>query len=491
MTASSLLRTLLRTDARPIGLRLRSHYWFATFVIGLGITIDMLVYSIVIPVFPFRLESLGYTGVSGLVGWLLTSFSVGLVVSTIPIAILSEKYETRAWPLNIGMLLLIGSQIMLMFAPVYWVMCVARVLQGIASSTVWIVGLALVCDLTPKRIIGRQLGFALAGFSLGLLIGPTIGGVLYERFGYNGPLLFGIIGSSIDLIFRLFIIERKEALKWGIDPASEKNLPPADTEEKAADPLAPADTLVHAAVQNTDNTPKQELPFLKVVIKLCQSIRALAAFFLTLHQAFVFTSMEPAIPLHTNAVWGLNPTQVGLLFLALSLPTLIANPLSGYLCDTRGSEWVVAFGLTLAIPWQVVLSVEGPLALFIVSLAVSSFFVASSMTPLMSELATVSRSIEGVGYAHVYGAFNFIYGIGSALGPIIGGQIYDNVDRGFLAIMLFCVGITVTAVAQAFFLIGERPLARRLKDRLKGRKGETTTTANVDTPPETAASPVH
>lgn len=57
---------------------------------------------------------------------------------------LSEKYETRAWPLNIGMLLLIGSQIMLMFAPVYAVMCIARVLQGIASSTVWIVGLALV-----------------------------------------------------------------------------------------------------------------------------------------------------------------------------------------------------------------------------------------------------------------------------------------------------------------------------------------------------------
>lgn len=122
-----------------------------------------------------------------------------------------------------------------------------------------------------------------------LLIGPTIGGVLYERFGYNGPLLFGIIGSSIDLVFRLFIIERKEALKWGIDPASEKNLPPADTEEKAADPSAPADTLVHAAVQSTDTsaTPKQELPFLKVVLKMVKSIRALAAFFLTLQQAYV------------------------------------------------------------------------------------------------------------------------------------------------------------------------------------------------------------
>lgn len=39
-----------------------------------GITVDLLVYSIIIPVLPFQLERLGYRGVSGLVGWLLFSY---------------------------------------------------------------------------------------------------------------------------------------------------------------------------------------------------------------------------------------------------------------------------------------------------------------------------------------------------------------------------------------------------------------------------------
>jgi MFS transporter, DHA1 family, solute carrier family 18 (vesicular amine transporter), member 1/2 len=39
-----------------------------------GVMTDLLVYSVVIPVFPFRLESLRYHHVSGLVGWLLFAF---------------------------------------------------------------------------------------------------------------------------------------------------------------------------------------------------------------------------------------------------------------------------------------------------------------------------------------------------------------------------------------------------------------------------------
>jgi predicted MFS family arabinose efflux permease len=57
---------------------------------------------------------------------------------------LSEKYSARRLPLVAGLVLLTGSQVMFMEAPTYWVMCLARVLQGISSSMVWIVGLALL-----------------------------------------------------------------------------------------------------------------------------------------------------------------------------------------------------------------------------------------------------------------------------------------------------------------------------------------------------------
>lgn len=147
-------------------------------VIGrIGIMTDLLVYSIVIPVLPFQLERLGYSNISGLVGWLLFGYvcidhnhidlhadlsdsqpDSSYVSSklptfspythspsaTPPIALFSERYNTRTWPLIAGQIILIGSQIMLMEAPTYWLMVLARIIQGVSSSIIWVVGLALL-----------------------------------------------------------------------------------------------------------------------------------------------------------------------------------------------------------------------------------------------------------------------------------------------------------------------------------------------------------
>jgi MFS family permease len=287
---------------------------------------------------------------------------------------LSERYSSRAWPLNIGLILLIGSQIMLMLAPVYWVMCIARVLQGFASSTVWVVGLALVCDLTPKRFIGKQLGIVMAGFSLGLLLGPTIGGALYTRFGYHGPFIFGIICAAVDLFFRLLIVERKDALKWGVDPCADPSAPSTeDPEQNSEQKTATLNTgiPVEGGTVVEDGTDQaKHTSFLKVVLRMGRSPRAQAALFLTALEAFVLSAQEPAITLHVADIWGLNPTQVGLVFLAFSIPAMISAPISGWLCDVRGAEWVTAIGLLLAIPWETLIILESSLVLFLVSLAI-------------------------------------------------------------------------------------------------------------------------
>ena len=63
---------------------------------------------------------------------------------TLPIAVVSEHYANRQVLLVIGQLVLIGAQIMLMEARKYWLMVLARILQGASSSVIWVVGLALL-----------------------------------------------------------------------------------------------------------------------------------------------------------------------------------------------------------------------------------------------------------------------------------------------------------------------------------------------------------
>lgn len=57
---------------------------------------------------------------------------------------ISERYKARQVPLILGLVILVASQVMLMEAPNFIVMCIARVLQGLGSSMVWVVGLALL-----------------------------------------------------------------------------------------------------------------------------------------------------------------------------------------------------------------------------------------------------------------------------------------------------------------------------------------------------------
>ena len=96
--------------------------------------------------------------------------------ATIPIAVWSERYKARRYPLLAGLLSLIGSQILFMEAPSFAVMCIARMIQGVSSSVIWVVGLAFLyvyqilyysksgitvlwstsCDGTPRQVIGSE-----------------------------------------------------------------------------------------------------------------------------------------------------------------------------------------------------------------------------------------------------------------------------------------------------------------------------------------------
>ncbi|TFY81606.1 hypothetical protein EWM64_g2406 [Hericium alpestre] len=465
-------------------------------VVGLGITTDLIVYSVVIPVFPFELERRGYRHVPALVGYLLFAFSGGLVFSTPPIAWYSERYNSRQMPLILGLIVLLGAQVMLMEAPRYWVMALARVIQGISSSVVWVVGLALLCDVTPEALIGRQLGMAMAGLPVGLLIGPPVGGALYGRFGVRAPFIFSMIVTFVDLVGRLLIIEPRDARLWGVDPAvalvrieaDEEKAPSVSpgpveneiVEEKAASGLLAAQdatTAGSSSAKTSDNgessavskisTPSTgpappKISFMQVMWKLMKSLRAVATVINVLIFGTVYSSQETVLTLHLEHVWGLSAPKAGLVFIAAVVPVLFSTPLAGWLSDRWGSEWVILGCLLLALPWWGIVIIEGKLALFIVAFAIESFFTAAVLAPLTRELAVVTTKLDGVGYAHSYGAYNLAYGIGSCVGPIVGGEIYQHIARGWMALNVLAIGLLSVALVLAFIYTGDRPLFARL-----------------------------
>ncbi|EJF58463.1 MFS general substrate transporter [Dichomitus squalens LYAD-421 SS1] len=481
----------------PWALHWRSSMWFITLAVGIGVTTDILVYSMIVPVLPFRLQDLGYADVSGLVGWLLFAYSAAIVISTPFIAYLSERFKNRRVPLLCGLVALIGSQIMLMEAPTYWVMALARVLQGISGSVIWVVGLALVCDTVPEAVVGKQLGFVMIGMSLGFLVGPPVAGALDNRFGFRGPFIFGVIVTSIEFIWRLLIIERKDAVQWdaslgslvessnaarervvayGATTEARKSeertseVPTQTVSENGAVVAEAASRVCAALPAATDVEFQAQLSILGLLLTLIKSSRAMAPVLLTLAYGVVMTSQEPALPLYLHSAYSFGVSKVGLIYIAAVVPSFISSPLAGWYADHSGTVTSTLICLLCSLPFWILIAFKGNVAYFIAMFAFLNFFVAALVSPITAELAAVTRSLEGVGYGHVYGAFNMAYGVGSAVGPVIGGQLYDHVPRGWMAICLFDAGLVVICTFITVCFFGDPTALRSISTYLRTRR---------------------
>jgi DHA1 family solute carrier family 18 vesicular amine transporter 1/2 len=85
-----------------------------------------------------------------------------------------------------------------------------------------------------------------------ILVGPPTAGALYGRWGFRGPFIFGIIITCVDLVARLLIIERKDAIVWGIDPAALVANPAEDDSHTDPELIA-----ARPATAEVENQPSQ------------------------------------------------------------------------------------------------------------------------------------------------------------------------------------------------------------------------------------------
>ncbi|KZP00783.1 MFS general substrate transporter [Calocera viscosa TUFC12733] len=406
---------LAHKRAKPWGLEWRSSVNYLTFVVSLGIGTDTLVYSLPVAVIPFQLDRWGYTDLSSRTGWLMFAFAFGICIGTVLAAWISERYNTRRLPMLAGMVALIGSIIMFMLAPTYAVLVVARVLQGLASAIIWTVGVALICDAVPPNRVGQQMGTALVGLSVGSVAGPPIGGALYAKYGFYAPFYFGIALAVLDLLTRLLVIEPQDARKWledeeqHGDPESQPTSEGA-SEEKQLEVVAPAPegaTILVAAPAIAEQ--KSPRPILEM---LSHRLTWVGAFNMVAY-GMVGPSLNATLPLRLWDVFGFDSTFVGLIYIAIVVPSCFSGILSGRLADKWGSKWIAVLYFGAAIPWYGLLIIPS-LPLDIVGLAFQSFFLSGTVSPIMRDFFTVAMEIKGVGFAHVYAIFNMAYAIGKS-----------------------------------------------------------------------------
>ena len=353
-----------------------------------------------IPVLPDLSRRLGASPT--MIGLLFASFGVTLLSVSIPMGAVSDRIGRKA-PLVGGLAALAGASALFALANTLPWLFAARLVQGAADAVTWVVGFALLADLYDASERGRVTGFVMMCTSVAVMIGPTLGGWLYEIGGIRMPFLFVAALALVSMSLCLLLDEPRR--------------------------------------HTTDEI---------VPIRLVLRVPAIAACAVVVVAISSTISMlEPVLSLHLNML-GVNPGRVGLIYGAAAVVTATMHPICGRLTDRVGSRRLTIFGLLasacmlplLAQAW----SYGSALGLYVGVAAAGAFILTPSLT-FMGE-ATSDAGVRSFGVS--YGLYNLAWGAGLLSGPAIGGFLFERIGFRSLLVawapLLALVSVTLARV---------------------------------------------
>ncbi|UQS84885.1 multidrug efflux MFS transporter [Apilactobacillus apisilvae] len=171
--------------------------WFGNFIAGIG-------FSCISPFIALFIGQLGHYNATETSIYSGMAFAAPFIVKMIVSPLwgyLADKYGRKPMLLraSFGMAIVIGSMSLVTSA---WQLIVLRLLQGVFSGYISNAN-ALVAAETPKSKVGHASGKLSTGNVSGTLIGPMIGGLIADLFGYR--YTFTITGIAMMMAFLLSV----------------------------------------------------------------------------------------------------------------------------------------------------------------------------------------------------------------------------------------------------------------------------------------------
>ncbi|GKZ86229.1 hypothetical protein AnigIFM56816_001281 [Aspergillus niger] len=350
---------------------------------------------------------------------------------------------------------------------------VGRLLQGASTGTIWSAGIALIVDSVEQSQLGKYLGTTGTALSIGTLMGPVLGGVIYERRGYYAVFAFSFAFIAVDLELRLIVIEKRQAgspTESSLWPSQPRSPGKEITREESRGTAHTCQVQGHEAASHSLAQSCQPAAFV-----LLSAPRMLSALYGCTILSLMVGSFETVLPLFVHDMFGWEQTGQGLIFMAINIPQLL-SPLAGTLMDRypRGCRYVVSGAFVAGVPVFICLrfvthNSMSQKVLLCALLALFGLCVALGFTGLLREIGLAAEENEakerkpynsspGGNIAQAFGLSTMAYGIGSLIGPFLAGYIRDSQGMGTVAWVL---GLLSGVTAIPTLLLTEGWIGRR------------------------------
>ncbi|KAL9596364.1 MAG: hypothetical protein Q9219_005842 [cf. Caloplaca sp. 3 TL-2023] len=456
--------------------KFRSSDGFIIFVVGVAVFTDMLLYGLIVPMLPYALADRVGIAPEDVQRWnsiLLASFGAALMLGSLVVGWIGDRTSTRQIPFLFGLIALALSTLGIALTRDLVTLLIARILQGLSGAIVATVGYAILFDVVGSKDIGQALGFASMSQSFGLLIGPAIGGIIYEHGGYFKTFIpaFALIAFEIALRFLVTVrrkrekeaslfkdLEEQEASKASLLAGrnSTNQCYGSDLQQPSSDAGNP--TMQIAKINSLAETHPPPATHTSSIYQtvgiLLSHPRILVALVSLFVLNTVLTAYDATIPVYIHSTFSLTATHASFLFFIQVAPFLLA-PIAGYITDRHGAKTPATVGLALLVPPVFVLQyvtagVSSPFLVIGILLFITGLATAICLPALMAEVSNVVESIEkespgifgeqGV-VAFSFGVINTAFGAGFFAGPALAGWLMGTVGWKGLNFVLSASGL--------------------------------------------------
>ncbi len=365
-------------------------------------------FGIIIPILPAYLQSINQGGTAA--GLMIAIFAGAQLIFSPIAGKWSDQYGRRKMIIY-GLAGLTLSMFIFYAVNSIWLLYASRVIGGVGAALLIPAIFAYVADITTMEQRAKGNSLVSAAMSLGIVIGPGIGGFLAD-FGLKIPFLVSALVSLVAVLFSMMLLENSE------------------TEEATA---------ARAAIQDNES----------MVSKLARSVKMpyFIPLVITLVMSFGLMAYESVLGLFLDKQYGATPQQIALMVTATRIVSVIVQlflvdrivRIFGEIAVLNIFIGVAALGFLLSL-------FTGSYSLFFV-ISLIIFLATSILRPVLN---TLISKMAGNEQGFAMGMNNAYMSIGNVLGPTLAGVLFDvQIMYPFvLGFVLLLVTLGITMVWQ-------------------------------------------
>ncbi|MBZ5751141.1 MULTISPECIES: MFS transporter [Metabacillus] len=340
-------------------------------------------FGIIIPILPAYLESINQGGIAA--GLMIAIFAGAQLIFSPIAGKWTDQYGRRKMIIY-GLIGLTLSMFVFYAFDNIWVLYASRVIGGVGAALLIPAIFAYVADITTLEQRAKGNSLVSAAMSLGIVVGPGIGG-FFADFGLKMPFLISAIVSLFAVLFSVLVL--KESM----------------TEQASAETNAHFDD--ESMMRKMARSVKMPF-FIPLVITLVMS--------------FGLMAYESVIGLFVNDQFGATPQQIALMITSTGIVSVIVQLFIVDRIVTRygeGSVLTIFIGVT-AVGFLLSLFASSYELFFGITLLI--FLATSILRPVLN---TLISKLAGNEQGFAMGMNNMYMSIGNVLGPTLAGILYD------------------------------------------------------------------